>query len=116
MVMVNDAEQPAQFDEEAGNALEAFSYKFRLLLADTTKDLWKARKQEGPVTPEHVELAYFRLTERTSRPRTDARRVVANAFKENRFIELVAYGMAASLFFFAMAMLAYAVFGPADTT
>jgi hypothetical protein len=106
---------PQPHDQTADARLTQLTDAFRSQLAYTAESLSLGRKvRKGEITVVDVEEAYTKLTSPTKASRAEAQKIITSAFKENRLIQFVGYGMAVALFTFGLVLLGYAIFGPAD--
>lgn len=74
-----------------------------------------ARQEGGKLSADHVKAAYRRHVKSPKSPRSQAQRIIAQAFRDNRYLEIAAFSMAMALFVFGVVILAYGVFASSDT-
>jgi hypothetical protein len=74
-----------------------------------------ARQQGVEVSADHVRAAYRRHVKSPKSPRSQAQRIIAQAFRDNRHLEIAAFTMALALFVFGVVILGYGVFASSET-
>jgi hypothetical protein len=105
---------PTPLEEDANRLFKQRVEDFRNRLEAAAEQIYSSGERGGGISSADVEAAYARLTTPDRRLRADAETNIAAAFRENRFIEMVGYGMALVLFGLGIFLLGYSAFGPTD--
>ncbi|GEM_PF-7086940 len=96
----------------AEETLDRLVVEFTQQLKEIAVDL--SRTEGRQLAAEHVQAAHRRIVKSSDKSRSQAQRIIALAFKENKYLEIAALLMAAALFLFGIAIIGHGVFASAE--